>query len=126
MKPVWTFILIFLLLGCSQKPPPHTHGPLTKTEIHWYEQKAASWFHDTWSPSGQGQGKDRKDYLRTVPVKTELSDDETTVTVFLPEKVTKFVEKWVSVSIDTRTGQIKNTGSQIVRKDYFDKSGPNR
>jgi hypothetical protein len=59
-------------------------------------------------------GLDEHSYDRAIPVKSELSKDQTTVTVSLPKKITKFLEEWITIDVDTRSGKIKAAGMLVV------------
>ncbi len=115
-------ILVLCLAGCTQRPPSAANGKLGREESAWYERRAVSWYEAQLEARRRGRivegpillGLDERSYDRTIPVKSELSKDQTTVTVSLPKKVTKSMEEWITIDVDTRSGKIRAAGTLVV------------
>lgn len=119
-------ILLFCIAGCTQRPPSPVNGKLGKEDSAWYERRAVSWFEEQREVHRRGElktliiGVDVRDYNRTIPVRSELSKDQGTVTVFLPKRVTRFSEEWITIDVDTHSGDIRiPPGLLVVNNDYF-------
>jgi hypothetical protein len=123
-------LLVALVAGCftgngpgrAPAPPFSTTTRLTKQQLNWYVQRAIAWMQVDYDVMPDGSKLTRAGFIfsstidHSRPIECVQSEDGNTVTVTIPQHIAQNSEYWMVVNFNTRTGEVRSYGGQMVSK----------